>query len=312
MVEEFPLFEQLYSDFFNESITFDITTTSSPEMAKVLSALSEFIKTPDDKQFIGAHEVLEQFQNRIIEITEREARNGNKIIVWSETNMPVFQKDEEELKEKVSRIARQYQVIILTSSAVLLPYEEDGPMYENKSLMFMPDGNVVDEYEKARPVPFLDKSLPGDGILEIINTPYGKLTNAICYDGDFPDLIKQSGNADILLLPANDWLGISPFHSEHAVFRAIENGVSIVRPTGTGQSIIFDSHGNVLARQDAFDKTERIINANIPTSGTTTIFNYIGNSFAWICLISAVVLIGFSFTNPVRSASFKPGSGANG
>jgi predicted amidohydrolase len=39
--------------------------------------------------------------------------------------------------------------------------------------------------------------------------PYGRLTAAICADGDYPRLMHQAGEhrADLVLLP-NDWVAI--------------------------------------------------------------------------------------------------------
>lgn len=301
VLEEYSLYETLYLDFFDEEIQFDISTSQSEEMGKVVAALGEFIKNPQNSKFKNAHLALKQFEDQLIEMTAREARNGSKIIVWSETNLPVFQSQEDSVLNKVQRIAKEYETTILASMAVLLPYQEGGPLYENKSVLVTSDGIIADEYEKSYPVPFLDASLPGDGKLEIIRTEHGKLTSAICYDADFPELITQSGNADILLLPANDWLGVSPYHGDNAVFRAIENGVSIVRPTGTGQSVVFNPHGVAVARLDAFDQDERIVNAHVPTKGVTTIYNYIGNLFVWLSVIAAVLLIGFAIVKPVKS-----------
>ncbi len=301
VVEEFELFEDIYEDFFGEKVQFGPSAGSSPQMQRLFEAIIDFQKNPSDPRFSDSMRALENFEDKIIEITKQEARNGAKIIVWSETNLSIFQHHEERAIRKAQNVARQENAYILTSMAVLLPYVEGGPQYENKSLLITPQGEIVDTYEKAYPVPFMDASLPGDGILDIIETEYGALTTAICYDADFPELITQSGSADILLVPANDWLGVSPYHGDYSLYRGIENGVSIVRPTGTGQSVIFDPHGNALARLDAYDKNIRVINAHVPVKGVTTIFNYIGNSFAWLCILISVALIGVSIISPHKT-----------
>ena len=169
-------------------------------------------------------------------------------------------------------------------------------MYENTSYLITPDGEIADSYEKAKPVPMMDSSLPGDGIIESINTPFGTINMAICYDADFPDLMDQSGKGDILLLPSNDWLGISPYHGNNASFRAIENGVSVVRPTGSGQSVVFDTHGKALSRVDAYEEEVRIINAYVPKKGVTTIYNLIGNTFIYLTILLGIVILIVSLT----------------
>ncbi len=290
VLEEKTLYEDLYQDFFNETIAFDLEAGGSPKLDRLFAAIDEFRKDPGNPDYGKVKQSLRNFEDKLVALTEKEAENGAKIIVWSETNLAIFQQEEGRMLERVSEVAKKFEVVIATSTAVLLPYFEGGPMYKNKSVMFLPNGETAQEYEKAKPVPFLDSSLPGDGKLKITNSPFGKLTLAICYDADFPDLIKQSGPADILLLPSNDWLGISPFHGDHAVFRAIENGVSVVRPTGTGQSVIFDYDGQILGRLNAFDHQERILVGHVPIKGRKTLFSLIGNAFAWLCMICSVFL----------------------
>jgi apolipoprotein N-acyltransferase len=50
---------------------------------------------------------------------------------------------------------------------------------------------------------------PGGGRLPVSDMPYGRLTAAICADGDYPRLMHQAGEhrADLVLLP-NDWVAI--------------------------------------------------------------------------------------------------------
>ena len=86
-------------------------------------------------------------------------------------------------------------------------------------------------------------------------------------------------------------MGISPFHGDIAAFRAIENGISIIRPTSTGQSVIFDPHGRAVARMDAFDQEVRVISAYVPVNGVDTVFDITGNIFPRICLIAGIIFL---------------------
>ena len=47
----------------------------------------------------------------------------------------------------------------------------------------------------------------------------------------FPEFIRQAaqGSADLLIVPVNDWKEIKDIHFQMAAFRAIENGVPLVR-----------------------------------------------------------------------------------
>ena len=43
-----------------------------------------------------------------------------------------------------------------------------------------------------------------DGIIPVIETPYGRLSTAICFDMDYPAQILQARDADIMLVPGYD------------------------------------------------------------------------------------------------------------
>ena len=64
------------------------------------------------------------------------------------------------------------------------------------------------EYNKVHPVPGPDAAIQalGDGKLRALDTPFGRLSSIICFDGDFPQLLAQAGtlSADVVLDPSND------------------------------------------------------------------------------------------------------------
>ena len=71
----------------------------------------------------------------------------------------------------------------------------------------------------------------GPGTAPFVETPYGRLATAICNDFHFAGLIRQAGRnyVDIMAAPYNS---LTPFEQQHAVvsiFRAVENGYSMVR-----------------------------------------------------------------------------------
>ena len=73
----------------------------------------------------------------------------------------------------------------------------------------------------------------------------GRMATAICFDADFPEFIRQAGqgSADLLIVPANEWKEIKDVHAQMAAFRAIENGVPLVRPAASGISSAHRSVG---------------------------------------------------------------------
>ena len=100
---------------------------------------------------------------------------------------------------------------------------------ENVVHIIDPNGEIVLTHVKYGGNDF-EGSLKGDGVLQTINTPYGKLSAVICWDADFPNIIKQAGeqDVDLLFVPANDWREVKDIHAGMATFRAVENGMSIL------------------------------------------------------------------------------------
>jgi apolipoprotein N-acyltransferase len=76
-----------------------------------------------------------------------------------------------------------------------------------------------------------------------------------------------------------------------AVFRAVENGVSLVRQAKNGLSIATDPYGRTLATMNHFTASERLMIAQVPTTGVTTVHSVIGDLFAWTTVIAFPLLI---------------------
>jgi apolipoprotein N-acyltransferase len=232
--------------------------------------------------------------------TEREARAGAKIIFWGEGDGKVLKGQESRLIDDGRALARKYQIYL---GMALGTWNRGLPKpLENKIVLITPSGDVAWQHYKTHPVPGgeADISMVDDGRLPILQTPYGRLTSAICFDADFPQLIAQAGElrADILLDPAGDWPAIDPLHTWMASFRAIEQGVNLVRQTTDGLSAAYDYQGRVLAAVDYFHSPDHAMIAQVPIQGTDTIYSRIGDLFAWMCLATLPLLALHTMTAP--------------
>ncbi len=136
-------------------------------------------------------------------------------------------------------------------------------------------------------------SVLGDGVLRTFETPSATASGVICWDMDFPGTVSQAGRngTDILLAPTADWKAVASTHASMAVFRAIENGVSLVRQADNGRSCVTDPYGRTLASMDHFTATERLMIAQVPVAGVTTVYSVIGNLFGWATVIGFLFLL---------------------
>ncbi|HSY37795.1 MAG TPA: nitrilase-related carbon-nitrogen hydrolase [Acidobacteriaceae bacterium] len=235
-------------------------------------------------------------QDDLLERSDREAKAGAKIIFWSEEAAYVLAQDEAALVARGSALAARDHVILGMAMAEWTPGSAH-PL-ANKIVMVEPDGTVAWAYQKARPTqgPEMERSSASDGKLRALDTPYGRLTAAICYDMDFHPLLAQAGKmrADMILSPASDWRAIDPRHTEIASYRAIEQGANLVRAAKFGRSAAYDYEGHVLAQMDEYQASELTLVAQVPVRGVRTVYSVMGDWFAWVCVAGFGLLLVMS------------------
>jgi apolipoprotein N-acyltransferase len=161
--------------------------------------------------------------------------------------------------------------------------------------MINPDGTKQFTYIKSHPVS-VEPIVKGDGVIPVVQTQYGRIAAAICFDGDFPNFISAAGRnkTDVLFLPANDWKEVDPLHTNMQITRAIENGFSLVHAAGQGLSVATDNNGRIVSSLDYYKTDEQVMYAAIPVRHSFTIYTAIGDAFAWLCitgLLSAIVFV---------------------
>ncbi|MEB3180780.1 MAG: nitrilase-related carbon-nitrogen hydrolase [Nostocaceae cyanobacterium] len=229
--------------------------------------------------------------------TQQEARAGSKIIAWTEDAAPILKEDETNVIERAATMAQREDIYLQIAIAPLLRTDKF-PFMQNRAVMFAPSGKVVWEYDKTHPIPLKESRLfaPGRGIVPIVQTPYGRIATVIGDDADFPNLVRQAGqmHADLLLVPANDDKNIKLSHPQTATFRAIENGVNILRPTINGDSLAIDYQGRVLGMTDSFGSTQPVMVASVPTRGVNTIYTHTSDRFVYLGVAGLLAIIALA------------------
>ncbi len=230
-------------------------------------------------------------QSELLNLSKQAALADADIVVWSEAAAPIFEADEKAFVKKAGKLAENLGVYLLISLYTRPAGYPNSPL-ENKVVFIDSDGKVAFEYVKAKPVPG-ENAVPGTGQLKSVRTPFGTIASMICFDMDFPVLVSQAGRngVDLMLVPADDWSEINPIHTQMAALRAIENGFSLVRPTKDGLTAAFDYQGRLAAAMDETKTEKRIMFADLPSKGGKTLYPYIGDLFAWICIAGLAVIL---------------------
>lgn len=288
----------MYTETFNKTMDLDAKelTQTSPELVELNKALIQFVERPFDPKYAGSLRAMDHFQDRMFQRAQTEVDGGAKLVAFSEALMFTVKPIEDSLIAKGRKFARDNQVKILLTMGSFLPGKITigAKWVENKALLINEHGELVYIFHKNKPVPVVEGSVPGDGTIPVAHTSHGRIATSICYDADFPALMRQAGKqkADVMLLPSGDWREISPLHANVARFRAIENGFSLVRPVSGAESIICDQFGRVIARRDFFDKGSKSIDATLPVRHVWTLYAGWGDWFAVLC-----VCVGFLATS---------------
>lgn len=243
----------------------------------------------DKNDTVAFKKISDTIVQSLIKETIVEAKAGSKIIVWSEISPKILQSKEDSLINVFKTLAQRENIYLLTTP---FSVATDGSISENKILLFAPNGELVLKHLKYGGN-FMEGTEEGGKTIKTISTPYGNISALICWDGDFPSIVRQVGKskADILLIPASDWKEIDPIHTIVAVFRGIENGCSVVRQTRNGLSIITDPRGKIISQLDHFATSSWIMTGQVPNKKIWTLYPIIGDLFGWLAIIGFCIIL---------------------
>jgi apolipoprotein N-acyltransferase len=252
-------------------------------------------KNPDDINNVR-FSMNERFRE-LLDDSVAMAHSGFEIVIWHEGAAVLFEEDEQSMIELASLKARQNKIYLGIAMAVYQNRNRNDipgiqPLFKNKLILISPMGDVEWEYAKGILVPGMEAAItiPGDRIMKVSQSS-AKITGAICYELDFPQHVRQAAkmNADLILAPSNDWEAIKNTHARMARLRAIETGISLLRPASGGISIAVDPFGRILSQMDSYKSHGAPLVATIPIDPVPTIYSWLGDFLNWVCMILSLV-----------------------
>lgn len=254
----------------------------------------------------GYRAMSADLQDRYLSGTLREAQAGAQIVHWPEMAVMVPKEDEAAFLNRAAQIARDEGIYIIMAYGAV-PREGK---WENKAVIMDPSGKVVLEHKKYS-LAEQEGTTGGDGIIRAVETPYGTLSVIVCGDTNHEEVVAQVGRngADILFSPALEMREIDPLHAHMAVYRAVENGVTLVRQATSGLSIVVDPYGRMITSTDHFNTSDRVMVAQVPIQQVFTLYSYTPDLFAWLsiagfaALVALAVIQGRREKRPVAEAA---------
>ncbi|MBC8441960.1 MAG: carbon-nitrogen family hydrolase [Deltaproteobacteria bacterium] len=157
----------------------------------------------------------------------------------------------------MKKLAREKKIFLHTGSFV----EKEKGNYYNTSLLLSPDGKILAKYRKIHLFGYNSKETqilsPGDTVV-VVDTPFGKIGMATCFDLRFPELFRamvDKGAQYFLVCSAWPYPRIEPWIMLNRV-RALENQCFLISANSTGMncgsqfaghSMVIDPWGTILA-----------------------------------------------------------------
>lgn len=182
-------------------------------------------------------------------------------------------------------LADQYRMTLIIGIA-----EQTEPAEHNASWVIQP-GAAQRRYFKQHLLPFFEDRYQAGTTPLMFDTEAGRFGTAICKDLDFHKVGRDYGDAgtQLLFVPAWDFGIDGHMHARMAVFRGIENGFAILRSARRGEMTVSDALGRIVASTPS---NQGQLIADVPvTRHEPTLYQHIGDAFAWACLILSAVAV---------------------
>ena len=212
---------------------------------------------------------------QLLQLSVQALTNKPDLLIWPEAAVPGLIRVQEEISGPIADLARTNKVWMIIGGDDLQPHPNAKTLADsdffNSSFLVSPEGKFVGEYKKrnlvifgeyvplARWLPFLKYLTPIEGgftpgdrpVPFKIQHPKANVSVLICFEDVFPHLVREyvNGDTDFLVnLTNNGWFGEGPAQWQHAaaaLFRAVENGVPLVRCANNGLTCWIDSGGRL-------------------------------------------------------------------
>jgi apolipoprotein N-acyltransferase len=265
----------------------------------------------------------------VIRLSEQALTNRTDLLIWPEAGVPSFARWDTNIYPAITNLVSQHKVWLILGSDDIgrapRPTVGDGYEYYNASFLVSPEGQFVSRYRKrtlvvfgeyiplVRWLPFVKWFTPIEGgftpgeqpVPFVLSNPDATTSVLICFEDMFPQLAREAAadDTDFLVNLTNDgWFDESAAQWQQAagaLFRAVENGLPLVRCANNGLTCWIDRHGRL--RQVLRDNRNTIygpgfLAVDIPLLAkgelrTPTFYNRHGDWFGWACVVIAAAML---------------------
>jgi len=268
--------------------------------------------------------------HHVLHMSQSALTNETDLLIWPEAALTEEVRYDEATYRGVTGLARSNHVWLIIGSD-----DEEPPasgstnsadaLYYNSSFLVSPYGQLYNVYHKRKLVafgeyiplvrwlpfikwftPITGGFTPGDHAIPF-ELPDLKVKTAvlICFEDIFPDFVREyaGDDTDFLVNITNDgWFGTGSAQWQQAAaasFRAVENGLPLLRCANNGLTCWIDSHGRI---RELFKDDQGTVygpgtlSVEIPLLATgekrtPTFYHLHGDEFGWGCVMITSLII---------------------
>lgn len=252
---------------------------------------------------------------KILSLSEARAVNdmATTLIIWPETAISDYTLSDPIARAAIKSVLAGYNDVYLLTGIMRFEKQEDGhKKYFNSLEVFNKQLDSVAIYNKSHLVPFgeyipLQKFIPLTPLVKfsgfepgngpetfILPHDLASFSPLVCYEIIFPGAVTANGKRpDFIVNVTNDaWYGDSSGPRQHFVqaqFRAVEEGIPVVRSANTGISGIIDPLGRITRRENLM--TQAGNNAALPRKfQNATLFTKLKNRLFLITIAGLLMI----------------------
>jgi apolipoprotein N-acyltransferase len=280
-----------------------------------------------------------KYLSELMHYTNESLASNPDFIIWSESatleliSFRALAGEKDGFDEQLLSFVKENGKPLLTGEIGLTVKKDNGKLRyypQNNAVLISGAGEVVQTYPKINLVPFgewfpyekwfvpvkrLVESFGGSDFVpgkkpELFKVDGLRFGSLICYEGIFYRLCRQYRNmgADFMVNITNDgWTDAYNGHYQHysaSIFRAVENGIWMVRAGNDGVTSIIDPKGRVTASLPILKKS--YLTGEIDTSqNVETFYSNWGDLILYASLLFIIVIVSRLALNYLRVKMIK-------
>jgi len=254
---------------------------------------------------------------QMIALSEKALAEQPSLLIWPEGAMSGLTSEHQAV---LAGLTARHGTWLVATADLSEVTAQGATEYFNSSILLNPKGEVAGFYHKRRLVifgeyvprwlaflkwvtPINGEFTPGTEPVQFtVTDPAARFSALICFEDTFAEEAREHAAPDtdfLVNLTDDGWYGNGPAvwqHAANAVFRAVENGVPLVRCTNNGLTCWIDAQGRL---REIFSVAGNVfgagfMTANIPLRANgergRTFYNLHGDWFGWSCCAMSLCL----------------------